>query len=192
MAHRTASSAALGLAAFYLAFLSQIEVMIDPLPECWLLGAFRAASKISMHLNLFTLQSFFKKTPRFLRYLIILLAFWIPLDNAVAGAVIVDCPLMSHAFEQVVAIIINPALTLLPTPPSTGTGAMLMAHQHSVSCPADSGCDHCSVCLLLGASALPSHYVLPLFAVYPVHYSSAAVAQAPLGVHTLPFRPPIV
>ncbi|MHB8921283.1 MAG: hypothetical protein ACYC3N_09670 [Halothiobacillus sp.] len=131
------------------------------------------------------------KTPRFLRYLIVLLAFWLPLDNAVAGAVIADCPLMSHAFEQGVAAAINP--TLAP-PPSLGTedGAMPMPHQSSLSCHHDQGCDHCGVCLLLGASAVPSHYLPSTMTFYPTHYSSMVVVPAPHGVHTLPFRPPII
>ncbi|HQS02783.1 MAG TPA: hypothetical protein PLI96_07710 [Halothiobacillus sp.] len=132
------------------------------------------------------------KTPRFLRYLIVLLAFWLPLDNAVAGAVITDCPLMSHAFEQGVAVAINPTLAPPSTSLSTGDGAMPMPDQSSLSCHHDQGCDHCGVCLLLGASALPSHYPSPAVTSYPTHYSSIVAAQAPLGVHTLPFRPPII
>ncbi|ANJ67387.1 hypothetical protein A9404_08325 [Halothiobacillus diazotrophicus] len=125
------------------------------------------------------------KTPRILRLLILLLAVWLPLDNAVAGAVIADCPIMSHAFEKGVAATIDaphqPAImSAMPTP-------------HAPMTTSSNGCcEHCGVCLLLGGIALPS---VPATIVRPtlsLDYSTAPETQGPVGVHTLPFRPPIV
>lgn len=129
------------------------------------------------------------KTPRILRYLILLLAVWLPLDNAVAGAVIADCPIMSHAFEEGVAATINAVDH--PAVMSAMPGMMhLMPASHSDT--SNGCCDHCGVCLLLGGVALPS---LPATTAHPtfiLDYPTVSGIQTPVGIHTLPFRPPIV
>lgn len=126
------------------------------------------------------------KTPHILRFLVLLLAVWLPLDNAVAGAVIVECPIMSHAFEDGVAATIDA--------PHHSAIMSAMPASHSPMTTASNGCcEHCGVCLLLGGIALPS---VPAATAHPsffsLDYPIASETQAPIGVHTPPFRPPIV
>lgn len=131
------------------------------------------------------------KTPRFLRFLILLLAVWLPLDNAVAGAVIVDCPLMSNAFEDGLQATLGSSAidrSLMPQMPGMAQlPRQSMVSDHTIDCP-----KQCGVCLLLGSMALPSlHTTATSFSDTAV-YLSPAQTQAPVGVVTHPFRPPIV
>lgn len=131
------------------------------------------------------------KIPRFLHYLILLLAVWLPLDNAVAGAVIADCPMMSHAFEQGLQATVDPAAAHHQITPALHSMVSVMQH-HSISDQSDGCCDHCAVCLLLGTVALPgAPNAMPLSVGY-VTYQTAADTHAPVGIATHPFRPPII
>lgn len=128
------------------------------------------------------------RTPRFLHYLILLLAVWLPLDNAVAGAVIADCPMMSHAFEKGMQVTIDP-VALHPT---MAQAAPLNPQMHADLCGQSVNCGtQCGVCLLLGGAALPSLPTGMTFATGPTDFQAATQTQAPAGVHTHPFRPPI-
>lgn len=125
------------------------------------------------------------KTPRFLHYLILLLAVWLPLDNAVAGAVIADCPMMSHAFEEGLQATLDPA--------SANHNVMTaMPQQTTLSDQVNGCCNHCGVCLLLGGVALSSLHTSTTFFTYSASYQAAAQTQAPVGIVTHPFRPPII
>ncbi|HUX82534.1 MAG TPA: hypothetical protein VMV35_06820 [Halothiobacillus sp.] len=130
------------------------------------------------------------KTPRFLHYLILLLAVWLPLDNAVAGAVIADCPMMSHALEEGMQKTIDPVDAPHGAMASM-TGPMSLHLPSAQSDQSNGCCDHCGVCLLLGGVALPSPHTAMTFTAYPADYQAAAPKPAPVGVHTHPFRPPI-
>lgn len=127
------------------------------------------------------------KSPRFLHYLVLLLAVWFPLDNAVAGAIIADCPIMSNAFEAGMQATIDPATTHTYAMPG-----MVSLHLQTDQPDQSNGCcDHCGVCLLLGGAALPSPHTAMIFTAYSADYQAAAPKPAPVGVHTHPFRPPI-
>ncbi|WP_322627887.1 hypothetical protein [Halothiobacillus sp.] len=130
------------------------------------------------------------KTPRFLHYLILLLAVWLPLDNAVAGAVITDCPIMSHALEEGMQKTVDPA-DVLHGATASMISAISLHLQTAQSDQSNGCCDHCGVCLLLGGVALPSLHTGMTFTAYTANYQVALQTQAPAGVHTHPFRPPI-
>jgi hypothetical protein len=131
------------------------------------------------------------KTPRFLHYLILLLAVWLPLDNAVAGAVIADCPMMSHAFEEGLQATLDPA-TANHNVMAAMHGMTSLPQQTTLSDQANGCCNHCAVCLLLGSAAISSMHTAPTFFTYPASYQAAAQTQAPVGIVTHPFRPPII
>ncbi|MDA3877666.1 MAG: hypothetical protein PF483_11330 [Halothiobacillus sp.] len=128
--------------------------------------------------------------PRFLHYVILLLAVWFPLDNALAGAVVEGCPMMSHAFEQGLSATARTA---------PNDGYCLPSHQvasadHSQSTAMNQCGDHCcDLCLLFGGAALTlpiQHKVMliePLgqSAFFDFHAANRAVHAPPL------YRPPI-
>jgi hypothetical protein len=137
------------------------------------------------------------KFRRLISAFMLLLAVWLPLDNALAGAVVQGCPMMSHAFER------GLQNTLVPDGHTVGYDPHGADHCPNVaqSLSGDTsspvlyhcvnGCEHCSLCLLLGSVALPvSAPHIPVTPVLPEKIGSffpvARVAvAAPL------FRPPI-
>jgi hypothetical protein len=135
---------------------------------------------IALKMNHLTISRM--KTPRFLLYLIILLAVWLPLNNAVAGAVITDCPMMSHALEQGVTAIVAPAL--MPH-------ILHLSMPGGVSCRHNHGCDHCGVCWLLGAPVLLNSDLTQALADKTAIYSTLVTISAVPSMHDLPLRPPI-
>ncbi len=140
------------------------------------------------------------KFHRLISAFMLLLAVWFPLDNALAGAVVQGCPMMSHAFERGLHNTFSPNGVSL----ASGRHGVHVNCQHTArAAQADqgmsspvlyhcvNGCEHCGLCLLLGSVALPicaPH--VPVTPVLPEKIGSffpvARVAvTAPL------FRPPI-
>lgn len=127
---------------------------------------------------------------RIIHYLVLCLAVWLPLDNAVAGAVIEGCPMMSHAFEQGLGAMHEAAplpCHSAPLPDTKKTDQSVASSDHE----GHSGC-HCSICLLFGAVSLPSQiHALPLH-LSDNRDASGYLGTAPRGNLASPFRPPIV
>lgn len=127
------------------------------------------------------------KMPRFLHYVILLLAVWLPLDNALAGAVVAGCPMMSHAFAQGLS--------------ATEHGANGNAHcahtgadtiQQAQSAPCHQCDDHCcTLCLLLGSASLPSSHGLTLTILHGITTFVDQHAVRPAAPVTPLYRPPI-
>jgi len=132
-----------------------------------------------------------------IHYLVLCLAVWAPLDNALAGSVISGCPMMSHAFEQGITKTFQPAPDRAEAPcphhaasQANGTNLPPIA---VTDVPADCADGHCcSICLLFGTTGLPSHAA----ALVPLHAHESLLpahdAMPPLGQNNTPFRPPIV
>lgn len=130
--------------------------------------------------------------------LILLLAVWSPLNNAIAGAAIIGCPMhMSHTLEQglhrgMAEPAHHPAQVVAnhcvdSNADCSQVGSSLYTQYAQSNC--DNSC-HCSFCLLLGASALPGN--LGSTASFPPTDGFPTVHQAPVaGQHATPFRPPI-
>ena len=137
------------------------------------------------------------KFRRMISAFMLLLAVWLPLDNALAGAVVQGCPMMSHAFER------GLHNTLMPNSYTVGHGLHGAHHcpnvarstSGDISSPAlyhcVNGCEHCSLCLLLGSVALPiSAPHVPVTPVLPEKIGSFfPVARVAVTVPL--FRPPI-
>lgn len=138
------------------------------------------------------------KFHRLISAFMLLLAVWLPLDNALAGAVVQGCPMMSHAFER------GLRTTFMSDASAVEHGAhaahhcpnMMSSTSGSTSSPVlyhcVNGCEHCSLCLLLGSVALPinapSIPVTPALPekIHSLHTASRVAVAVPL------FRPPIV
>jgi hypothetical protein len=143
------------------------------------------------------INTLFMKYRRLISAIMLLLAVWLPLDNALAGAVVQGCPMMSHAFER------GLHTTFMPNADqSTSDGAtdsphcpmMHMATDNTSSSGHDqcsNGCTHCGLCLLLGGVALQLN--APVIPVTPV-LSQKIISSLP-AAHTSViaplFRPPI-
>lgn len=131
------------------------------------------------------------KIPRIFHYIALLLAVWFPLDNALAGAVVEGCPMMSHAFEQ----------GLSATEHMSQTGGFCLpgdrvasANQSQSSSMNQCGDHCCDLCLLFGGAALTlpiQHKAMQIVlhgngAFFDLHTVNLAAPSAPL------YRPPII
>lgn len=134
------------------------------------------------------------KFKRIIAVIMLLFAVWLPLDNALAAAVIEGCPMMSHAFADGLNKIGHPQSNEAAMPchemgmmSSVPAGGEAPPAYHCVN-----GCEHCSLCLLLGSVALPFTGVMP--AVLPVLSQSISSPLAHIypDVAAHVFRPPIV
>ncbi|HQS03545.1 MAG: hypothetical protein B7Y07_05255 [Halothiobacillus sp. 24-54-40] len=131
---------------------------------------------------------------RIITSIMLMFAVWLPLDNALAAAVIEGCPMMSHAFADGLNKMGRAQTSPLHVPchemsmmASAPMGADAPPAYHCVN-----GCEHCSLCLLLGSVALPCTAVLP--AVLPVLSQPLSSPSAHIysDVAACVFRPPIV
>ena len=133
------------------------------------------------------------KFKRSVTFIMLLFAIWLPLDNALAAAVIEGCPMMSHAFADGLQKMraAPPAAAV----PCHAMGAMSMQSMQPASAPAYhcvNGCEHCSLCLLLGSVALPCAGLSPVVApVLPQKLSSPSV-HIYTDVAASVFRPPSI
>lgn len=131
------------------------------------------------------------KFRRYISAFMLLMAVWLPLDNAVASAIVEGCPMMSHAFEQGLRNTYSPNRSQQAMPPchylTDRQGSTSPVSYHCVN-----GCEHCSLCLLLGAVALPiTVHQVPVTPTLPESIS-ALIPAAPTGVAVPLFRPPII
>jgi hypothetical protein len=131
---------------------------------------------------------------RIITSIMLLFAFWLPLDNALAAAVIEGCPMMSHAFVDGLNKIGHPQTAEPPahchemsTMASLSMGGDAPPAYHCVN-----GCEHCSLCLLLGSVALPFTGIMP--AILPVLSQPLSSPSAHIysDVAASVFRPPIL
>lgn len=131
--------------------------------------------------------------------LILLLAVWSPLNNAIASAAVVGCPMnMSHTLEHGFQLGLSSPAHHQPSQAAgnhcSGSDADCSQvasnlHMQYAQSDCDSGC-HCSFCLLLGASALTDS--MSNIAVFGAAPSHTAIPQASaVGHNRSPFRPPI-
>jgi hypothetical protein len=130
---------------------------------------------------------------RIITSIMLLFAIWLPLDNALAAAVVEGCPMMSHAFADGLQAMSRTQSA--PIAPCHAMGAMAAPSAGHSSPPAYhcvNGCEHCSLCLLLGSVALPcsgvSSAILP---VLPQKLPSP-LAHIYTDVVASVFRPPSV
>lgn len=129
------------------------------------------------------------KTPRFLHFVILLLAVWFPLDNALAGAVVQGCPMISHAFTLGLTEIEQAGSAMHCT---TAGSDMTQQDDQSTPCHQCDNSNCCALCLLLGSVSLPSQHgftpeLPPSAALFADLDTVRPVApSAPL------YRPPIV
>ncbi len=131
---------------------------------------------------------------RIITSIMLLFAVWLPLDNALAAAVIEGCPMMSHALVDGLNKIGHPPTA---TPPMhchemDSMPSMVMGDDAPPTYHCVNGCEHCSLCLLLGSVALPCTGV-PL-ALVPVLAQAISSPSAHIysDVGASVFRPPIV
>ncbi|MHB8920686.1 MAG: hypothetical protein ACYC3A_04055 [Halothiobacillus sp.] len=133
---------------------------------------------------------------RFITLIMLLFAVWLPLDNALAAAVIEGCPVMSDAFSQGWQSTWQPqrASPHAYCHESGLASAMVMSDDNAqpVADPCVNGCVHCSLCLLLGSVALPAHNTAPVVSPVLSEKLSAPAADVSHGVTAPLFRPPIV
>jgi hypothetical protein len=131
------------------------------------------------------------KIPRFLHYVILLLAVWLPLDNALAGAVVEGCPMMSHAFEQGLAATEQASADGAPCVPTAALGAGTA--QHDQAAPFHQCDNHCcALCLLFGSVSLPSQHRFALAMPHGADAFSDLLSVRPAATSVPLFRPPIV
>lgn len=136
---------------------------------------------------------------RIIHSLILLLAVWSPLNNAIAGAAVLGCPMMmAHTLEQGLArdtqhpAETHAVRTHCDGSATTGTDCVqsdsgVLAQASQLGC--DTGC-HCSYCLLLGAAALPTG--IHATASFPLATTFFPLDRTmPAGEPNTPFRPPI-
>lgn len=128
----------------------------------------------------------------------LLLAVWLPLDNALAGAVVQGCPMMSHAFERGFENTFKPEVQKAEKDLHAAhccasmSGASSGAPSEPVLYHCVNGCEHCSLCLLLGGVALPPNpFNASVQPALPQKIQSPLPASNPSVVATL-FRPPII
>jgi len=130
------------------------------------------------------------KFRRIIHYIVLCLAVWLPLDNALAATVVSGCPMMSHAFERGLAAT---EAHKKPAPCHHATGKKATVHIAVTDIPADCASGHCcSICLLFGATGLPSqgHQLASLPTADRI--IPASLVTPAQGRITNPFRPPIV
>ncbi len=165
-----------------------------------MLGACRAAAffgvqtwKGALDLCTRAVDSHAMKFKRLITALMLLFAVWMPLDNALAAAVVQGCPMMTPAFSQGwQRLWREPPPMSHCTMPGMNGRASDSAELSPMMYHAPGGTLHCSWCLLLGSPALPMAPMASLSATdapAPVFPLSARVsAIRPAGL----FRPPIV
>lgn len=137
------------------------------------------------------------KNWRIIHYLVLCLAVWAPLDNALAGSIISGCPLMTHAFEQGIAKTFEPTSDHAEAPcPHHAASQASGTHLPPIAVtdvPADCADGHCcSICLLFGATGLPSQPAVLFTAHTTDLLVPAPTTITPQGQASNPFRPPIV
>ena len=130
---------------------------------------------------------------RLITSMLLLFAVWMPLDNALASAVIQGCPMMTPAFAQGWQRLWHEPSPMSPCTMQGMSGqAMNSAGLSPMMYHTPGGALHCSWCLLLGSPALPMAPMASLSvadAPAPVFSVSSRVsATRPAGL----FRPPIV
>ncbi|WP_156521290.1 hypothetical protein [Halothiobacillus diazotrophicus] len=131
------------------------------------------------------------KMPRFLHYVFLLLAVWLPLDNALAVAVVEGCPMMSHAFAQGLAATEHPSTDGGHCMHTATHGADISQQAQSAPCEqCDNHC--CALCLLLGSVSLPSQYGIAVPAFHGIVAFADLHAVRPAAPSTPLYRPPIV
>lgn len=124
----------------------------------------------------------------------LMFAVWLPLDNALAAAVIEGCPMMSHAFADGLNKMGHPH-RIEPSAHCHEMGAAMTSMPMGGDAPpvyhCVNGCEHCSLCLLLGSVSLPSAGVMSV--VIPVLPQSLSSPSAHIysDVAAGVFRPPI-
>ncbi|WP_407276091.1 hypothetical protein [Halothiobacillus sp. DCM-1] len=137
------------------------------------------------------------KFRRIITSLLLWFAFWAPLQNALAAAVVQGCPMMTPAFSQGWQTLWGevPQHSACPMHDSMASVSSsvdsVLPHLMTYQC-ADDRCSHCSWCLLLGTPALPTVFPAVPAALSPVAYripSSILPRVAPVSAL---FRPPIL
>lgn len=129
---------------------------------------------------------------RIIHYIVLCLAVWLPLDNALAATVVSGCPMMSHAFERGLAATYTREKSA-PCHHQHAAAHKTAAHTTVTDTPSHCTSKHCcALCLLFGATGLPSQAQQ----LTTVQTSDALIAApltiAPEGRQATPFRPPIV
>ena len=131
------------------------------------------------------------RTPRFLHYVILLLAVWLPLDNALAGAVVEGCPMMSHAFAQGLAATEQASADAAHCVHTAALSAGAAQQEQSAPChQCDNHC--CALCLLLGSVSLPSQHGFALTMPHGADAFSDLLSVRPAAPSAPLYRPPIV
>jgi hypothetical protein len=138
------------------------------------------------------------KYRRLISSIMLLLAVWLPLDNALAGAVVQGCPMMSHAFERGLHTTFMPSDAQSTNHGSTDSPhCPMMMHTASNDAPSSghdqcgNGCTHCGLCLLLGGVALQLNApAIPVTPVLP-HKIISSLPATHTSVSAPLFRPPI-
>lgn len=138
------------------------------------------------------------KFKRLIASLMLLFAVWMPLDNALAAAVIEGCPMMTPAFSQGwQKLWASPSRSVggCPMHEMTAAGESAVSwfspHLMSYHCADQGGC-HCSWCLLLGSPALPATGVVAPMTIGHSRHAVSADFSAPASRVSALFRPPIV
>ena len=126
--------------------------------------------------------------------LMLLLAVWFPLDNALAAAVVEGCPMMSHAFERGLSSTFHPAHS--PQGGAAHCAQVTSAAPSSSSAPVlyhcVNGCEHCSLCLLFGTVALQLSAVNVPVSHAPSQNILSSSSTPVASVAAPLFRPPII
>ena len=130
---------------------------------------------------------------RLITAVLLLFAVWMPLDNALASAVIQGCPMMTPAFSQGWQRLWHEPQPMNHCAMRGMSGQMSdVAGLSPMMYHTPGGTLHCSWCLLLGSPALPMAPMASLSATVasaPVFsFFSRVSAIRPAGL----FRPPIV
>lgn len=137
------------------------------------------------------------KYRRLISSIMLLLAVWLPLDNALAGAVVQGCPMMSHAFERGLHTTFMPNDAQSTSDGATDSPHCPMMHMatdntsSSVHDQCSDGCTHCGLCSLLGGVALQLNSLnVTVTPVLPQKILSSLPAAHTSVIAPL-FRPPI-
>lgn len=153
----------------------------------------RVVAKFSRLIN-----TLFMKYRRLISSIMLLLAVWLPLDNALAGAVVQGCPMMSHAFERGLHTTFMPNADQSTSDGATDAPHCPMMHMATDNTSSSSGhdqcsngCTHCGLCLLLGGVALQLNApAIPVTPVLP-HKIISSLPATHTSVSAPLFRPPI-
>lgn len=103
----------------------------------------------------------------------LLLALWAPLNAVSAGASMLDCPMTANEVSE------HPADC-----PSMGGDS-------STPASAETGCDHCANCVLLGGFTMPPQGTPPAIRPASVAPDGLFADQVGAGIPSTPFRPPL-